>query len=129
MKRWSIGVLLEIAFLMGLIAMLAVPLTKEAVAASPVTLKVLDPRGELPTQPVFGISPRIADLNGKKIGLVDNTKPGAKYLFDRLEQELKRRFPTSTIFRFRKSDYKDVQTNLYKEVAAKTDAFIFGVGD
>jgi hypothetical protein len=97
--------------------------------AGPVTLEVLNPRGELPPQPVLAISPRVDDLAGKTIGLVDNTKPGAKYFFDRLEQELTALYPTATINRYRKTDYRDVQTDLYEEVASQCDAFVFAIGD
>jgi hypothetical protein len=105
--------------------------TEEAPAleAGPITLTVLNPRGEIEAQPLLGISPRVADLAGKTIGLVDNTKTGTIYFFDSLEKELKARFPTASILRFRKKGYVDVQPDLYKEVAEKCDAFVFGIGD
>ena len=94
-----------------------------------VMLEVMNPRGELPPKPLFGIQRRVPDLAGKKIGLVDNTKTGTKLFFDRLEQELKDRFPTATILRFRKTGYSDVQSALYKEIAAKCDTFVLAMGD
>jgi hypothetical protein len=77
----------------------------------------------------LGISPRLEDLAGKTIGLVDNTKTGTIYFFDSLEEELKGRYPTASILRFRKKGYVDVQPELYKEVAEMCDAFVFGIGD
>jgi len=100
--------------------------TKESI---PIVLTVVSPRGEIEQQTLLGISPRIADLSDKTIGLVDNTKTGTIYFFDSLETEFKRRFPTASILRFRKKGYADVQPELYKEVAEKCDAFVFGIGD
>jgi len=94
-----------------------------------VTLEVMNPRGEIPPKPLFGIQRRVPDLAGKKIGLVDNTKTGVKLFFDRLEKQLKERFPTATILRFRKTGYSDRQPALYKDVAAQCDTFVLAIGD
>ncbi len=105
----------------------ATPTPKPATA--PVVLEVLDPTGELPPQPVVGISPRLTDLAGKTIALVDNTKTGVNYLLDSLGDLLKAKYPTVTIARFRKTRYSDDQPDLLKEVAAKADAFVLAMGD
>ena len=104
-------------------------ITPATAQSGAVTLEVMNPRGEISPKPLLGIQPRVSGLAGKKIGLVDNTKTGVKLFFDRLEQELKGRFPTATILRFRKTGYSDRQEALYKEVAAKSDTFIFAIGD
>jgi hypothetical protein len=128
MKRKKLGMLIVsmcLVLVMGGASFMT-GCTKES---GPITLTVLNPRGVIEQKPLLGISPRVADLAGKTIGLVDNTKTGTIYFFDSLESELKKRFPTASILRFRKKGYVDVQPELYKEVAAKCDAFVFGAGD
>lgn len=97
---------------------------------SRITLGVLNPRGEIPSPPVFGLVPRIADLSGKKIGLIDNRKAGANYLLDAVEELLKQKFPNTTILRFRKPNAVIVATpKFYPTVAEQCDAFIWATGD
>ena len=94
------------------------------------TLEVLNPRGEIPSPPVFGLVPRIAHLSGKKIGLIDNRKAGANFFLDAIEELLTKKFPTAIILRFRKPDAVIVATpKFYPMVAEKCDAFIWAVGD
>jgi hypothetical protein len=97
---------------------------------SRITLEVLNPRGEIPPPPVFGLAPRIADFSGKKIGLIDNRKAGANFLLDAVEELLKKKFPNATILRFRKPDAVIVATpKFYPMVAEQCDTFIWAIGD
>ena len=57
-------------------------------ATGPVRLEILDPRGELHTSPLSLIATRLSALEGKKIGILNNTKPGADALQPYLEQAL-----------------------------------------
>jgi len=59
-----------------------------------VTLNVLDPRGELFTPPVMPTTARLDTLAGKKIGILNNTKPGADAFQPYLEKALKEMVPT-----------------------------------
>jgi ABC-type amino acid transport substrate-binding protein len=128
MKRKYLGILV-VSICLVLVMGGASSMTGCSKESGQITLKVLSPRSEIEQQTLLGISPRLADLAGKTIGLVDNTKTGTIYFFDSLEEELKGRFPTASILRFRKKGYVDVQPELYKEVAEKCDAFVFGIGD
>jgi len=97
-----------------------------------VELEVLNPRGVVPPPPVMGIQPRLQDLAGKKIALLENGKMGANVFFDAVEEALKQKYPTITIMRMPKpqgSRFAFVATEWYAEVAGKSDAFIFGMGD
>ncbi len=99
-------------------------------AMAQVSLEVLNPRGEVPPPPSLGLRPRVADLAGKKIALIDNGKPGAKNFLDAVQELLKQRYPTATIVSTRKkggllSDAKD----WYPEAVKEFDTFVFGVGD
>jgi hypothetical protein len=50
--------------------------TTETTAPATTTLEVLNPRGEVDPPKTLGISPRVATLAGKRIGLYDNGKDG-----------------------------------------------------
>ena len=63
--------------------------------------EVLSPWAEADPIPARGITPRLAGLDGKKIGLFANGKRAAVPILDAVERELKSRYPT-------------VQTDLYR---------------
>lgn len=96
-----------------------------------VTLEVLNPRGEINPPPVHGINPRVADLNGKRVALIDNTKAGARTFLDVVQKKLQERYPEAIFLTPPKpegtvlSDAKD----WYPEVVKQFDTFIFGVAD
>ncbi len=65
---------------------------KSSSGSGGVTIEVLSPRGEIASEPkeaVAGLSPRIAGLAGKKVGLVDNLKAGTELLLNKVEEELR----------------------------------------
>ncbi len=96
----------------------------------PVVLEVLNPRGEIPPAQTAGLIPRPKDLNGKKIGLIDNGKAGAGYFLDAVQEELKKSLPGVTIVRFKKPGSTTAASpKFYPEVAKKIDAFIYATGD
>ncbi len=62
-------------------------------ADAQVKIEVLDPRGELFTPPVQSIRPRLNALAGKKIGIMNNGKPGADAFQPYMEKALKAALP------------------------------------
>jgi hypothetical protein len=78
-----------------LIAALAAIVGRVDAASAPVTLEVLNPRGEITPPAVTGIRPRIASLAGKKIALIDNTKAGARNFLNALQDLLEQRYPAA----------------------------------
>ena len=104
--------------------------SQDAYAAAKVQLKVLDPRGELFSTPAAPINPRIKTLEGKKIGILNNTKPGADYFLPYLMQVLKETYPTIE-FKEWKISYNDYpnKANDLKNLAAWSDAVIGLLGD
>ncbi len=107
-----------------------------SVASAAVTLEVLNPLGEIIPPPTLGINPRIQDLNGKTVALMDNWKTGGVYLQDRFEELLKKKFPNIKILRTTKPEGRQGGGRLiysaepwYPEVAKAADAFIYTIAD
>lgn len=55
--------------------------------------EVLNPWAEADPVPFRGISPRLTDLAGKKIGLLSNSKRASRPILTVVGQKLKERFP------------------------------------
>jgi hypothetical protein len=112
-------------------ALVSASLFLAGTATAQVTLEVMNPRGEIPPPPTLGITPRVGDLAGKKIVLIDNGKFGASNFLDVLAQMLKEKYPTATIVMYPKPAAQTI-TNLpkwYPTVKQHGDLFVFGVGD
>jgi hypothetical protein len=102
-----------------------------AAASAQVTIEVMNPRGEIPPPPTIGINPRVPNLAGKKIVLVDNGKFGANNFLDVVAKMLKEKYPTATIVMYPKPAAQTItdMPKWYPTVAQQGDLFIFGVGD
>jgi hypothetical protein len=61
--------------------------------------EVLSPWAEADPVPFRGITPRVADLAGKKIGLFRNGKRAAEPTLNVIEDRLKKKYPTATFTR------------------------------
>ena len=121
-------------FFMAVCAILCV--CRPANSAGEVTLEVLNPLGEINPPPTLGLNPRIPDLNGKTIALMDNWKTGGVYLQDRFAELLKQRYPDVRILRTTKPQGREGGGRLiysaeswYPEVAKSADAFIYTIAD
>ena len=99
--------------------------------AAQLTLEVMNPRGETPPPTTVGINPRVRDLAGKKIVLVDNGKFGAGSFLEVLGEMLKQRFPAVAIVMYPKPAAQTITAlpNWYPTVKPQGDLFVFGVGD
>ena len=62
--------------------------------------EILSPWADADPIPLRGISPRLADLEGKRIGLFINTKVAARPIMTVLEKKLKDRLPNSEFSQF-----------------------------
>jgi hypothetical protein len=98
------------------------------------TYEVLSPWSEADPIPLQGLSPRLDDLAGKKIGLLCNSKRAAPLILEVAERLLKEKYTTvatsyfyarsfsvSTLERDRKEEFDDWLKGL--------DAVIASVGD
>ena len=96
-------------------------------AVAEVTIEVLNPRGEIELDKVYGISPRVPDLAGKTIGLYGNGKGGTEAFLNLLEGHIKQKYPNVTIKRY--NGAFDVGDKLAQQIAGEVNAVVYGVGD
>ncbi len=93
----------------------------------PITLELLNPRGEIEPPPVFAPAPRVADLAGKKIGLYSNGKQGVDNLYTVIEELLKQKYPDVKTTRLTGAfEIRDDEASAW---ASEVDTFIYAVGD
>jgi hypothetical protein len=92
---------------------------------------VLSPEGKARTsaQRVPAL-PRFSDLNGKVIGLLDNSKPNNDMLQARFEELLRQNYNIAGVVRRRKLTAQQGAPRAYfDELAAQSDFVISGLGD
>lgn len=111
----------------ALLASLTLALFCMIPAVAEVTIEVLNPRGEIESDEVYGISPRVPDLAGKTVGLYSNGKGGVTRFLDLVEGNIRQRYPTVTIKRY--NGAFDVGDQLAQQIAGQVSAVIYGVGD
>jgi len=73
--------------------------------------------------------PRLASLAGKKIGLLDISKPGGSYFLDRLEEILRMNYGVADVLRTRKPTYSKNAPPQVIEQLRGMDAVIEGLAD
>jgi len=91
---------------------------------------VLSPRVDFEKAAPLTMVPRLADLSGKKIGIINNTKAGADAFQPYLEEVLKEAVPTIElkIWSISYNAYEGKEEDL-KEVAEASDGVIVLIGD
>jgi hypothetical protein len=97
--------------------------------------EVLNPWAEVDPIPLRGLSPRLSNLAGKKVGLSCNSKLASKSILTEIEKKLKERFPTcetswyidSEPYLHRQNPRKD--KSKFEEWVSGVDAIIAAVGD
>lgn len=73
--------------------------------------------------------PRLESLAGKKIGLLDISKPGGSFFLDRLEKLLRERYHTAEILRAKKPTFsKNAPDPVIEELRA-ADAVVEALAD
>ena len=98
------------------------------------TFEVLSPWAEVDPKPLQGISPRLSDLRGKRIGLYQNFKAAAGPIQDAVERGLRERFGDEVaITRFAHDVNEEVARTearpRFETWAREVDAVIVAVGD
>ncbi len=72
---------------------------------------------------------RLQSLSGKKIGLLDISKPGGSFFLDRLEKVLRERYQVAEVIRARKPTYTKNAPDPVIEQLRHTDAVVEGLAD
>jgi hypothetical protein len=97
------------------------------------TYEVLNPWADADPIPLKGISARLTDLAGKKVGFLRNSKRAARPVFTVLEEKLKARFPTLELSTFVFLPNDDItetgELARFEEWLKEVDAVIFAYGD
>lgn len=92
-------------------------------------MEIFDPTTS-PTKESISYAPRPKNLNGLKVGLVENTKHNSDVLLLRIAERLKERFGMEMVLINRKKSAGDhVTDNAIMDLKEKADFVISGIGD
>ena len=72
---------------------------------------------------------RLVTLQGKKIGLLDISKPGGSFFLDRLEEILRTKYGAAEILRTRKPTFSKKAPPQIIEQLRRMDAVVEGLAD
>ena len=73
--------------------------------------------------------PRLSSLTGKKVGLLDISKPGGSFFLDRLEQLLLTRYQAGEVVRVKKPTYTKNAPPVVIEQLRGMDAVVEALAD
>lgn len=91
-------------------------------------MDILNPVPSTPRAAVTPLAPRLRDLRGKRIGILDNSKPNADALLGRVAELLVERTGAAEIVRWRKPG-ASIPAADHDAVAASADVFVTGSAD
>jgi hypothetical protein len=92
-------------------------------------LIVFDPRGRVETVQA-ATAPRLAALDGLRLGVLDNTKWNANKLLRKTAAQLDARFGFAVVNYYRKESFsKSAEPALVAEIAADNDIVLTAIGD
>ena len=90
---------------------------------------VFDPRGVVETEPL-ALAPRVANLDGLRLGVLDNTKWNAGRLLRKTVAKLQQQISFAAVNHYRKESFsKDADAVLIEAIAAKNDIVLTAIGD
>ena len=91
---------------------------------------ILDPTGLADAPRVATLAPRLRDLSGIRLGLLDNTKANAAVVLQTVAAQLRAQHHLGEVSTFTKSYFgTPVEEDRAQEIAQSCDAVIAGVGD
>ena len=90
---------------------------------------VFDPRGLVDTEPL-AISARAPNLNGLRLGVLDNTKWNANRLLRKTAARLQEEYSFAAVNYYRKESFsKEADPALIEAIAANNDIVLTAIGD
>jgi hypothetical protein len=92
---------------------------------------ILDPTGTVTStgKPAAVLAPRLSSLQGKRVGLLINTKMNARPFLEEVGRLLQERYDVTLTERTKVNFAVPEPEDVIKELAAETDAIVTGVGD
>jgi hypothetical protein len=96
--------------------------------------EVLSPWAEADPVPLHGLAPRLDKIDGKKIGLLQNSKRAAPRILEVTERLLKEKFPKAKVSKFIARSFSVSSLELdrrqeFEDWLKGVDAVIAAVGD
>jgi hypothetical protein len=92
-------------------------------------LTVFDPRGRVETR-LLAPAPRVAGLDGLRLGILDNTKWNAGRLLRKTASRLGERFGFAAVNYYKKESFaKAADPTLLAAIAADNDIILTAIGD
>jgi hypothetical protein len=96
---------------------------------NPPGLIVFDPRGVVEAEPM-ALAPRVQDLAGRRLGVLDNTKWNANRLLRKTVARLGEQVTLAAVNYYRKESFsKDADPALIETIAANNDIVLTAIGD
>ncbi len=91
---------------------------------------LLNPVGEMDPLEI-PLAPRLPDLSGKVVGLLDNMKVNCELFLDRMEELLRERYEIGEVLRRKKyaGAGKEAPLEVLQELAGRCDMVIHAFGD
>ncbi len=90
---------------------------------------VYDPRGIVEAESRI-VAPRVTDLNGLRLGIMDNTKWNANKLLRRTRDLLQQKFTFAEVNYYRKESFSRIAADeLIRRIAAGNDVALTAIGD
>jgi hypothetical protein len=90
---------------------------------------VLNPEGQPPRTPLVPMAPRLDNLDGKTIFIVDVRYPLTHQLFEEMQKVLSEKYPkTHWVLQEKAGAYMDDDPALWAEIKARGDGMIVGIG-
>ena len=90
---------------------------------------VFDPRGVVEAE-LMAPAPRARDVNGLRLGVLDNTKWNANRLLRKCTARLGGEIPLAAVNYYRKESFsKDADRALIETIAANNDIVLTAIGD
>ena len=91
---------------------------------------ILDPTGASERAAAATLAPRVRELEGIRLGLLDNAKANAALVLETLAAQLRAQHHVGEVTRYTKSYFgTPVEEDRAQEIAQSCDAVIAGVGD
>ncbi len=127
---------LKLSGMFVFLALLSFTIPGEVIAqkSSPFVYEALSPWGDTDPKPLKGISERLANLSGKRIGIFANYKRAAMPIASSLKDRIKESYPDAEVSIYHSDKWNVIEMETekrdeFKKWVEGNDAFILLVGD